>query len=86
MAAVTANFIRHSIESGQIRVVNLSTNWDRSKHQWRPEEGHFLGNLRLVSPTLSGRAIDALSVRARMLRAEVTRAVRTRLSRPASSS
>jgi CelD/BcsL family acetyltransferase involved in cellulose biosynthesis len=60
MAQVTITWIRHAIANREFDYVNLSTNVDRSKLQWRPEPAHWLANLQFVSPTLRGRAIDAL--------------------------
>jgi len=75
MAQVTITWIKHAIAAREFEYVNLSTNVDRSKLRWRPEPAHWLANLECASPTLRGRAIDAVR--------RCATAVRDRRVRPA---
>ena len=68
MSSVTARCVRHAIESPEIRVLNLSTHMDRSKLQWKPEEGHLLGNIRLQASTVGGRVAGLVSSNVVLLR------------------
>jgi CelD/BcsL family acetyltransferase involved in cellulose biosynthesis len=60
MALLTSRVIQAAIRTPGVETVNLSTQADRAKRLWSPEDGHWLGNLRIASPTLRGRCIDYL--------------------------
>jgi CelD/BcsL family acetyltransferase involved in cellulose biosynthesis len=68
MGIVTTKVIQAAIADENTMVVNLSTNVDRSKARWKPEEGHWLGNLRIVAPTVAGRLGYTLQRAAPLLR------------------